>query len=112
MQKITVKIDGMACGMCESHVNEAIRKAFPVQKVTSSHRKGEAVILSENAIDETTLREALAPPADAEPGVGLPSTEHVICGNAIHKVTDEQVWQPWRERYDYSLSSGAWASRS
>lgn len=61
MQKITVKIDGMACSMCESHVNEAIRKAFPVQKVTSSHRKGEAVILSENAIDETTLREALAP---------------------------------------------------
>lgn len=63
MQKITVKIDGMACGMCESHVNEAIRKAFPVQKVTSSHRKGEAVILSENAIDETTLRRRWRPPA-------------------------------------------------
>ena len=58
------------------------------------------------------LRQALAPPADAEPGVGLPSTEHVICGDAIHKAPDEQVWQPWHERYDYSLSSGAWASRS
>ena len=58
------------------------------------------------------LRQALASPADAEPGVGLPSTEHVICGDALHKVSDEQVWQPWRECYDYSLSSGAWASRS
>ena len=58
------------------------------------------------------LRQALASPADAEPGVGLPSTEHVICGDALHKAPDEQVWQPWHERYDYSLSSGAWASRS
>ena len=26
MNKITVKIDGMMCGMCESHVNDAIRR--------------------------------------------------------------------------------------
>ena len=32
MNKITVKIDGMMCGMCESHVNDAIRRAFPVKK--------------------------------------------------------------------------------
>ena len=31
MQKITVKIDGMICGMCEAHVNDAVRKAFPVK---------------------------------------------------------------------------------
>ena len=28
MTKTTLKIDGMMCGMCESHVNDAIRKAF------------------------------------------------------------------------------------
>ena len=28
MIKTTVKVDGMMCGMCESHVNDAIRKAF------------------------------------------------------------------------------------
>ncbi len=61
MIKLTVKIDGMACGMCEAHVNDAIRKAFPVKKVTSSHRKGQAVILSEQAIPEQALREALEP---------------------------------------------------
>lgn len=25
MVKTTLKIDGMACGMCESHVNDAVR---------------------------------------------------------------------------------------
>ena len=27
MYKTVVKVDGMMCGMCESHVNEAVRKA-------------------------------------------------------------------------------------
>ena len=53
MTKITVKIDGMMCGMCESHINDAIRKAFPVKKVTSSHSKGETIIISEQDVDET-----------------------------------------------------------
>ncbi len=61
MQKITVKIDGMMCGMCESHVNDAVRKAFPVKKVTSSHSKGETVILTESDISEEQLRTAIEP---------------------------------------------------
>ena len=36
MIQITIKIDGMQCGMCESHVNDSIRRAFPVKKVTES----------------------------------------------------------------------------
>ena len=50
----------MACGMCEAHVNDAIRSAVRVKKVTSSHAKGETEILSEKPIDEETLRRALA----------------------------------------------------
>ena len=61
MNQITVKIDGMMCGMCESHVNDAIRRAFPVKKVTSSHTKGETVILTEKDISEAELRAALEP---------------------------------------------------
>ena len=61
MTKTTLKIDGMMCGMCESHMNDAIRKAFKVKKVTSSHTKGETVIISENTVDEEALREAIAP---------------------------------------------------
>ncbi len=59
MLKITLKIDGMMCGMCESHVNDAVRRAFPVKKVTSSHRKGETVILTETDISEQKLRDAV-----------------------------------------------------
>ncbi|MDO4573491.1 MAG: cation transporter [Clostridia bacterium] len=59
MTEITMKIDGMMCGMCEAHVNDAIRKAFPVKKVSASHSKGEAVILAEEELDEAKLREAV-----------------------------------------------------
>ncbi len=39
--KVTVDIDGMMCGMCESHIKDAIRAHFPeVQKLTASHAKG------------------------------------------------------------------------
>ena len=33
MIQTTLKIDGMMCGMCESHINDAIRKDFSVKKV-------------------------------------------------------------------------------
>lgn len=61
MVQITLKIDGMACGMCESHVNDAVRSKFPVKKVTSFHTKGETVILSEEDISEEALRAAIEP---------------------------------------------------
>ena len=59
MEKILVKIDGMMCGMCEAHINDAIRKTFPVKKVSSSHSKGEAVIVTDTDIDEAKLRQAI-----------------------------------------------------
>ena len=59
MWKITVQVDGMMCGMCESHVNDAVRRAFPVKKVTSSHTKGQTVILTETDISEDALRAAI-----------------------------------------------------
>lgn len=60
MIKITVEIDGMACGMCEAHINEAVRNAFPVKKVTSSHTKKETIILAEREIPEPELRKVVA----------------------------------------------------
>ena len=56
MIKTTVGIDGMMGGMCESHVNDAIRKSFDVKKVSSSHSKKKTEIISEEAIDEDKLR--------------------------------------------------------
>ena len=34
MVKTILKIEGMMCGMCESHINAAIRKHFDVKKVS------------------------------------------------------------------------------
>ncbi|MDO5546193.1 MAG: heavy-metal-associated domain-containing protein [Eubacteriales bacterium] len=59
MVKITLDIEGMACGMCESHINDAVRRAFSVKKVTSSHAKGKTEILSEQLLDETDLKSAI-----------------------------------------------------
>jgi copper chaperone CopZ len=61
MNKITVKIDGMMCGMCESHICDAIRQSFKVKKVTASHTKGEAVILTEDNITEQQLLDVIKP---------------------------------------------------
>ena len=62
MYETKVKIDGMMCGMCESHINDAIRNAFSVKKVSASHSKGEADIISVEPIDEAKLREAITKP--------------------------------------------------
>ena len=60
MKKITVKVEGMRCGMCESHVNDLIRRSFNVKKVTSSHIKGETVILAPHPIDPEQLIAAIS----------------------------------------------------
>lgn len=39
MWKYTVQVNGMMCSMCESHINNAVRKALPVKQVNSSQRK-------------------------------------------------------------------------
>ena len=49
----------MACPMCEAHVNDAIRREFAVKKVSSSHAKGRAEIISEEPVDEARLRKAI-----------------------------------------------------
>ncbi|WP_028520130.1 heavy-metal-associated domain-containing protein [Ruminococcus flavefaciens] len=59
MVKTIMKIDGMMCGMCEAHVNDAIRAAVSPKKVNSSHSKGITEIISENELDSAVLREAV-----------------------------------------------------
>ena len=54
-----VAVDGMMCGMCEAHINDAIRKAMPVKKVSSSHTKGETLIITEDRPDPEVIRRAI-----------------------------------------------------
>lgn len=54
LKQIIIKIDGMKCGECESHVNDIIRRNFKIKKVNSSHRTGEVKILT---IEELNVRD-------------------------------------------------------
>ncbi len=61
MIKTTVKIDGMMCSMCEAHISDVIRRTVPgAKKVSASHAKGEAGFLTEDAVDENIIKEAIA----------------------------------------------------
>lgn len=51
MVKTTLKIDGMSCSMCEAHMNDVIRNNFKVQKVSSSAKDGETVVISDAELD-------------------------------------------------------------
>ena len=59
MTEIKVQVEGMMCSMCEAHINDAVRRAFPVKKVSSSHSKGETLILTEEPIGEDELRRVI-----------------------------------------------------
>ncbi len=61
MKLITLKIDGMMCGMCESHVNDVIRKNFKIEKVTSSHSKNETKIIVNEPISLEQLKQVIDP---------------------------------------------------
>lgn len=60
MYKTTLSINGMMCGMCEAHINDAVRKSFDVKKVSSSHKKGTTEIISQTQPDEQKLRDVIS----------------------------------------------------
>ncbi len=61
MNKVTLKIDGMMCGMCEAHICDTIRNAVPsAKKVAASRNKKEASFLTEEAVDFVSLKAAIA----------------------------------------------------
>lgn len=59
MIKITIDVEGMACGMCEAHINDAVRQNFSVTKVTSSHSKGITEIIAHDMLDEERLKSVI-----------------------------------------------------
>ena len=59
MTKTTLAIDGMMCGMCENHINTAIRNNFKVKKVNSSHSAGRTEIISEEPLDEDKIKSVI-----------------------------------------------------
>ena len=78
MKKTTLKIDGMRCGMCEAHICDVIRRNFNVKKVTASHVKNQAVILSDNLLDADQLKKVIS--ADGYKVIGVYVEEYVKKG--------------------------------
>jgi len=60
MTKTVLGIEGMMCGMCEAHINDAIRRAFPVKSVKASRAKRQCVIVSEAPPDPDRLAAVIA----------------------------------------------------
>lgn len=59
MKEVILKVEGMHCGMCEAHVNDAVRKAINPKKVSSSHLKGETKVLCSDDIDINLIKNAI-----------------------------------------------------
>ena len=59
MTTITVNVTGMMCMHCEAHVNKAVKEAFGVEDVVSSHENGTTVIHAQEKLDEDKLREVI-----------------------------------------------------
>lgn len=61
MEKYTIRVEGMKCGMCEAHVADVIRRAVPTaKKVKASRMKNEASFVSSAEIDKEALKKAIA----------------------------------------------------
>ena len=60
MFKYTFEVEGMMCGMCETHVNDVVRKTANVKKVTSSHFKNVTEVISETELDVDAIKAAIS----------------------------------------------------
>lgn len=60
MIQTVIGIDGMMCDMCEAHINDAVRKNFPVKSAKSNRKKKQCVVVSEEALDEERIRKVIA----------------------------------------------------
>lgn len=55
----TLSVRRMMCGMCETHIQDVIRRNFEVVKVKANRHKQVVVILSKIPFDESKLAEVM-----------------------------------------------------
>lgn len=59
MNKYILQIEGMRCGMCEMHLQDAIRKNIKANKVKASYVKKEVIVFSELDLTENDFHQAI-----------------------------------------------------
>ena len=60
MVKTILSVNGMMCPKCEAHMNNAIKEAFKVKSVESSHKDNQTVIVSKEKLDEKLIADTVA----------------------------------------------------
>ena len=61
MNKYILGIDGMKCGMCEIHVEEAIEKKIKAKRVKASRIKNNLIVITEDNLSEDDFLDMLEP---------------------------------------------------
>lgn len=61
MNKYIFSIDGMKCGVCEMHVEDAIRKNLKAIKIKANHIHNSLVVICEDNLVEEDFEHMLAP---------------------------------------------------
>ena len=61
MNKYILGIDGMGCGMCEIHVEEALEKALKCKRIKASHIKNNVIIICEDNLTIEDFKKILNP---------------------------------------------------
>ena len=59
MTRITVKVNGMMCNMCEKHVRDALMKLDKVEDAACDHEKGMAVLTLSGDVSSDDIRAAV-----------------------------------------------------
>lgn len=59
MIEIKIEVQGMKCGMCESHVSDAVRRLDGIKKVSSSRSKNQTVVVAEDNINQEEIVNAI-----------------------------------------------------
>ena len=59
MIELTIEVEGMKCGMCETHVNDVIRHVSGVKKVKSSHKKKQTIVVVEDGVNHEEIVKAI-----------------------------------------------------
>ncbi len=52
-------VEGMVCGMCEAHVNDALRKVPGVKKASASRSKKQVTIECDEGVSDEALLKAV-----------------------------------------------------
>lgn len=59
MKEITVMVEGMMCGGCETRIQNALKAQKEVQEVRASHTDGKVVISLKEDLAESVIREKI-----------------------------------------------------